>query len=118
MATKKTPEIIRAEADAVMRFAADQWWAWHDADAERWSAEHDDAESRCAARLCAVLCSAEWAYAVPHSSGRHDPAQAGRADDGTNDGHATRSRPRMLRVTRPCSRCHTSTRMSRSASSS
>ena len=27
----------------------DQWWAWHDADAERWSADHAAAEQRCAA---------------------------------------------------------------------
>jgi hypothetical protein len=27
----------------------DQWWAWHDADAERHSAELDEAERRCAA---------------------------------------------------------------------
>lgn len=25
------------------------WWAWHDADADRWSASTEEAEERCAA---------------------------------------------------------------------
>lgn len=28
---------------------ADAWWAWHDADADRWSADQSAAEARCAA---------------------------------------------------------------------
>lgn len=28
---------------------AEQWWTWHDADAERWSSDDGDAEARCAA---------------------------------------------------------------------